>query len=224
MRILGPLLLLLCSCYTVDTTPGKFRCDQPADTCPSPLICAGGQCVSRGDEPRPAGPADMVARPADLAPAAAAGCAGPGMILGRDGALEVYACRGQFGAGQAGSLCHTGFHVCSTSDAAILVPLDRDGRCGLLAGFFAAQIEAAIDDAGAASCPPAAGLQNRVIPGCGTLSGTGDSGVRELRAGCQGLTRALPCGAPVSGWSCSARLQDASHTDPQTGGTLCCKG
>jgi hypothetical protein len=222
MRAIVPLALclaLLSACYRLDTSSGKFRCDAPGDVCPAGTSCIAGLCRDRSDEHTPQAEADL--RPADLTPAAVSGCAASGGRLAARGGALVFACEGGFAQGGAPSLCRAGYHVCGAADEALLLAANQDGRCTSTPSFYASQVEAALTDS-AADCKPTSTTPRRALLGCGAAG----TGVRthpiELEKGCSGLHLALPCEGETPGWTCTKGLADATHSQGERGGVLCC--
>ena len=205
----------------LDDSSGKFRCDQPGDSCPLGLSCVDGICRTRTDEMTPA--ADLAPAPApDPGAATKAACASGGTPLLMTATDEIFACKGRFEAGKAAALCKSGYRVCGTQDEGGLSALAMDGRCELLAGFFAAQLDAALSD-DTIECQAATGTRRAILLGCGSEERSGGgAATAALGAGCRGLHVALPCDSMASGWSCTSRLADAVHTT-ERGGVLCCK-
>ncbi|MCS6912996.1 MAG: hypothetical protein RMK29_18400 [Myxococcales bacterium] len=173
--------------------------------------------------------ADLKAPPAPDGPADMAGSAHCTSL----GHQHILACKGSFTMGNFNNsgICPNDYKVCSSSEQKLLGKLDNN-LCKNLRGFFAANIPAAInikkDMTQELVCPPNSMKgEDPVLVGCGTEARAGypmGPGTIVANNDCHGLKTFVPCNNNlVQGWSCQTGLGDATHTNTDRGGLLCCK-
>ncbi len=221
LRLLS--LLALCGggagCFQPSLPVGQFKCDRPEDSCPSGMSCIAGLCQSREDDPSAPSAIDM-AMPAPTP--TVRGCTAGGKLLATSAGKDAYACSGSFPAPSStpNALCASGYHVCRSSDRALLADARAQGRCDstALGGFFAADVPSGYDASGVLVCDPKIALPVATLVGCGISSGT-----RVADPACLELVVAAPCTGVVDGWSCTSGLANASHAAGKGGGVLCCQ-
>lgn len=201
------LALALGSCYQPDYA-GKYRCTPQtvADDCPDGWICVGQLCKD-----------PAAAETQKLA------CRDRGTALLVDPEGEVWACRGDFAAGQLEAVCNggLGYHPCGHSlrDDHLFGKIG----CAGVAGFYVVDegLSIGAPPKMTVRCEPEAPERPRALLGCGDGPGVTMLG----GAGCHSLHAAIVC--PAQGdWGCSADQgqKDASHRNAadRGGGVLCC--
>ena len=105
-------LLLGAGCYNPTFTDGQFRCASDSE-CPDGQVC------------RPLGDGLRCLWPSSDLGASDSACAGKGMAL----ATGVWACTGDFVAGQGASLCRGAYEPCAQKHAAALGRLFAGNHC-----------------------------------------------------------------------------------------------
>lgn len=234
--LLPPLLAM--SCFQPELVSGHYRCDRPEDSCPKDFVCHNGLCLDPAQVPD-AGEDDMSMpksddlraaidmRPVidmraaiDMRPAMdmRTGCT----LVAKEKANEAMACPQTFSGGAPADPCPGGFHLCNKDDDAVLAKVEAgtggDVKCSALGGFYATAIKAAVkkDKMDEVVCDAKAIEDGWALVGCG-------QGARALKNDCKGLKQMMPCSAPITSWSCTESIQDATHTSAEPGGLLCCK-
>lgn len=224
------LALLLLSCFQPELISGRFRCEQPADTCPKQFVCHGGLCVDpalvhdgggmtdlsgsedlRGQDPK----VDMRVPQPDMRP--------PCVQVSKEMSRDALACRITFAGGATNALCPGGYKLCGAGDDALLAKVE-DGtmgntKCSALGGFYASGLTVAVNKdpnkQDEVVCDAKMEEGGWALVGCGT-------GGRALKNDCKKLKVMMPCAEPAQGWMCGTGISDASFAGPE-GGVLCCK-
>lgn len=200
-------LLLGAGCYNPTFTDGQFRCASDSE-CPDGQVC------------RPLGDGLRCLWPSSDLGASDSACAGKGMAL----ATGVWACTGDFVAGQGASLCRGAYEPCAQKHAAALgrVPAET---CSALTGFYAIDftIEKVNDSNGGFSVDCSRGMSIDMpygLLGCGAAPGVA---AVTSAPGCPPPPRALRCDRNDD-WDCRDGFASASlkNSAASGGGVLCC--
>lgn len=201
------VVLLLSGCFhPPDNAPLKCNVENP---CPDEMACIGGLCSASSVD----GAGQAVDMLDGFSPSSEGCAAKDGAVVG----AKAEACAGTCIAGQCGSLCGQGWHVCKDAagiDLALLKVLD---------GFFIADVPGYFYDPirMQVSCGPAVSPARPIFFGGGkSQADVTDSPAKP----CSAFTQSADCGSTSLGLQCAApfTLAQVAITNSNNG-VLCCK-